>query len=161
MYASRTVDSCKHCGTSAAECQTRNLTGEPGRCCRRCRFTRSHRERVVRFEQPEPAPPPPVTSVAPSEVLDRAGEDELVAGVMEAAELEDVAAVDGSIEQYDSPSLAAYRSLAKSRGVGLDVVVRHATRGELRAVVQMPVATDDRKPDSATAEPTASEGEQP
>jgi len=161
MFATRTTADCTHCGTSAAECQTRNLTGEPGRCCRRCRFTpRSHRERTVRRELPEPPPPPPATSVRPSEVLDRAGEDELVGAILRAAELEDVAAVDGSIERFDQPGVAAYRSLAQSRGLDLETVARHAVRGELRAVVQMPIATDEPPP-PATAGPdsTPSEGD--
>ena len=72
MYASRITDACKHCGTPAAECAARDVLPGAGACCRRCRlWSRSHRERTVRVELPEPAPPRPVTSVTPTEVLDR------------------------------------------------------------------------------------------
>jgi len=75
-----------------------------GRCCRRCRpWHRAHRERV---EQPEAAPPPPVTTVAPHP-LDRADGAELVAGILRRAEAD--AAVGGLAEQFDAPSTAAYR----------------------------------------------------
>jgi len=96
-----------------------------------------------------------VTTVAPPEVLDRGAEDELVLGILRRAELEDVAG--GAPEMYDRPSTAAFRSLAVSRGVALDVVVRHAVRGTLSEVVRMPATTDPSAP--ATAGPTTSEGE--
>jgi len=100
-----------------------------------------------------------VTTVAPSEALDAGDEDDLVFGILRAAEAEDVAAVDGSIEQYDQPSLAAFRGLARSRGLDLAVVVRHAVRGELRAVVQMPAITTEPTPDQAPAEPDSTDDE--
>ncbi len=157
MYSSRTTDDCRYCGTSAAVCQTRNLTGEPGRCCRRCRLTvRSHRERTVRREQPEPPPPPPVTSVRPHP-LDADDEDDLVFGILRRAEAEDDAG--GAPEMFDQPSIAAYRSLAQSRGVDLAVVVRHAVRGELAAVVRRPPITTDHKPDQAPAESDSNDDE--
>jgi len=100
-----------------------------------------------------------VTSVAP-EVLDAAGEAELVAAVMRRAEAE-AAVVDGSVEQFDQPSTSAYRSLAKSRGLDLADVVTAAVRGELAAVVRRPAITTDHKPDPAPAGPGSNGGEQP
>jgi len=153
MFATRTTDDCKYCATPAAVCRARNLTGEPGRCCRRCRpWHRAHRERTERRDLPEPEPPAAVTSVAPTEVLDRDDEDRVVAAVLEAAEAD--AVVGGAREMFDrGPSTAAYRSLARSRGLDLDVVVRSALRGRLADVVRMPSITTDHKPAPATAGP--------
>jgi len=157
MFTTRTTTDCKHCATPAAVCQTRNLTGEPGRCCSRCRpWYRAHRERVERRDLPEPEPQPAPVSATPSEVLDRGAEAELVAAVMRAAELEDVAG--GAVELYDKPSVAAYRALARSRGAELEEVVRLALRGRLADVVRMPIATD-HKPDPAPAGSTSTKDE--
>ncbi|MDQ3028905.1 MAG: hypothetical protein M3R09_02505 [Actinomycetota bacterium] len=159
MYASRTTTDCKHCGMAAAECQTRNLTGEAGRCCSRCRpWHRAHRQRTERRDLPEPEPAAPVTSTPP-EVTDRADEDRAVEAVLEAAKAEDDAG--GVAEEYDRPGVGAYRALAKSRDVALETVVRHALRGTLADVVRMsPVATDP--PDLATAGPSSTdEGDRP
>ncbi len=44
------------------------------------------------------------------------------------------------VEFYDQPSLAAFRSLARSRGVDLETVLRAACRDDLRPVVALPAA---------------------
>jgi hypothetical protein len=41
---------------------------------------------------------------------------------------------------FSSDRLIALRGLARSRGVELDVVLRHALSGELRAIVERPPA---------------------
>jgi len=108
----------------------------------------------VRVEIAEPEAPAPVTSTPP-EVTDRADEDRAVAAVLEAAKAEDDAG--GVAEEYDRPGVGAYRSLAASRGVALDVVVRAAVRGELADVVRRPTVVTDHKPDLAPAGPDSTD----
>lgn len=154
MFTTRTTESCRHCGMAAAECGARGMFRGAGACCWRCRpFHRAHRERVERVEVPEPEPTAAVVSVAP-EVLDRAAEDELVASILRAAEAE-AAVVGGLVERFDQPGVAAYRSLARSRGLDLDVVVTAAVRGRLADVVRRPAVATDEPPDPATAGPTS------
>jgi len=129
-----------------------------GRCCSRCRpWLRAHRERVERRDLPEPEPPAPVTSTPP-EVYDRGAEDELVDAVLEVAKAEDDAG-GAPVEEYDRPGVGAYRSLAQSRGLDLETVVRHAVRGELRAVVEMPVVTDETPPPATAGAYETDEGD--
>ena len=158
MYAARVTADCRYCSTSAAACRARDVQPGAGRCCRRCRpWHRAHRERTERVELPD-EPTAAVTTVAPPEVLDRGAEDELVDAVLEVAKAEDDAG-GAPVEEYDRPGVGAYRSLAQSRGLDLETVVRHAVRGELRAVVEMPVVTDETPPPATAGAYETDEGD--
>ncbi len=150
MYATRTTTDCRFCGMADAECGARGMFRNAGACCHHCRppWRRAHRERVERREQPEPPSPPPVVSVAPHP-LDAAEEAEIVAGILRRAELDDAAGHPA--EMFDRPSTAAYRALARSRGLDLADVVTAAVRGELADVVRRPAIATDEPPPPATA----------
>ena len=47
-------------------------------------------------------------------------------------------------ELQGEPSVAAYRALARSRGVDLEVVLRAVVRDELRDIAAMPPVTSNR-----------------
>lgn len=77
----------------------------------------------------------PIRSFEPGAPLSRTEEDDVV----RASALVD--ANDDGVEFAGGLSVSAYRSLAKSRGVPLEHVVRAACRGQLADVVKRPLST--------------------
>ncbi|MEJ7743248.1 MAG: hypothetical protein WKF73_12245 [Nocardioidaceae bacterium] len=69
---------------------------------------------------------------ADGEPMTRADEDEVVAAVLNGVD------GDHGVERFDDASLGAYQSLALSRGLSLEAVLRAACRGDLRSVVSRP-----------------------
>ena len=67
--------------------------------------------------------------------MTREEEDQLVAELLEAAE------APSGPERKGHPSLDAYRALARSRAVDLEVVLRAVVRDELRDIAAMPAVT--------------------
>ncbi len=131
MYTTRTTDTCQHCGESSTACTIRPLTGEQGRCCASC-TPATHDVRVERTIIGEPDPPP-VGVPAAGPPLSRAEEDAVVDRLL--------AAADDPVEQHGNVAVSAYRSLAESRGLPLEHIIRAACRQQLAAVVQRPAAT--------------------
>jgi len=73
--------------------------------------------------------------------MTRDEEDRLVVELLEAAE---AAEAPSGPERKGHPSLDAYRALARSRGVDLEVVLRAVVRDELRDIAAMPPVTPNR-----------------
>lgn len=126
MFARLVTRDCPSCDAGTVLCCTRIMLGE-GRCCGRC----DHALRVVTVAEHPDAEPPASRGVAVS--LGEREESALVASLLRAADRQ-----RDDVESFDSPSLSAYRSLAASRGVTLEAVVRHAVRDELRRIVELP-----------------------
>lgn len=138
MYAKEVVTRCSSCESRFEECLAGTLTVE-GPCCASCaKSATAHEPRDVVTTLPEPPDPAPVAACAgrTKKRLPREEEDRVVAAVLK------VAALPGDrIEHSGQPNVEAYRGLAKSRGVDLEVVVRADLRGELADVVRMPKVT--------------------
>lgn len=119
---------CPDCHESEQSCRMTPMF-EGGACCAGCKARGHHRLHPLILRPAEgPAPRAPMT---------QAEEDRVTAALLRlAAEPE-----SGRPELYDQASLNAYRSLAESRGVDLERVLRAACRDDLRAIVAMPAAT--------------------
>ncbi len=119
LFAKLTTRDCPVCDTGHALCCARVLLGERGRCCKACSHNRRH---VVTVEWPDVAPP-----TRPPNQPRRGGasdDERLVRALLDRAETDK----NEVVETFDAPSLSAYRSLASSRGVDLETVIRHARR---------------------------------
>jgi len=133
MFTTRKHHECAHCGATATACTIRPLTGERGRCCAGCRSA-GHPEVTERTEVDAAEPLGDVTAAGViAAPMSRATEDALVASILQRA-----ADDPGGPELHGEATLDAYRTLAASRGLDLEVVVRAACRGELAAVVRRP-----------------------
>lgn len=86
---------------------------------------------VGRGEPDDDAPVTPMSVAGPP--LSRVEEDRVVAAYLARA------TVDGGLEIIGDFSVSAFKSLAESRGLSLEQVVRAACRNELAAVISRPV----------------------
>jgi len=123
---------CRGCGRDETGCP-RDAVRVEDRCCASC----WHDGRSRRVELPEPEGS---AAVRLGEPLDQGDEDAVVQRLLDAA--------DGGVEQAGAVSVSAYRSLAASRGVPVEDVVRAACRGQLADVVRRPpkTTTTERNP---------------
>jgi len=122
-----TNHACPDCGESEKFCGSTPMA-DGGTCCPACRARGYHALQPLELRSPEgPMPPAPMS---------RAAEDRTVAALLAQAR----AGEGDEVEFYDQPSVAAFRSLARSRGVDLETVIRAACRDELRLVVALPAA---------------------
>jgi hypothetical protein len=131
-YSAETGHFCAHCGADAGLCIEKKLLGEAlRRCCAACNLGRRWHDITRRITAKDV---PGQRLAAPSGR--RISENQREATVEQLLAL---AGRDRSdIETFDAPSIAAYRSLARSRGVPLEQVIRVAVKDELRSVVDLP-----------------------
>lgn len=128
MYVRTT--SCPACSEDASTCTVRAMYPAQGtpplrRCCTRCSHAERRVEVVARRVPPLPADDTPATPLTGVEL------DTVVEAVLARAD-------DDGVEQAGRVSIGAYKSLARSRGLGLEEVVRAAYRDRLRDVVAIP-----------------------
>lgn len=141
MYTTRKHRDCAHCGTADDICAVgRPLAGERGRCCAQCRRA-GHPEQVERTITPDLEPAAGVPAAGP---LSRAEEDAVVRRLL--------AAADDPVEQHGDVAVSAFQSLAASRGIPLEAVIRAACRQRLGDVVQQPAHATQQNTPSSTEE---------
>ncbi len=127
MFAKLTTRDCPVCDTGTALCHTKIMFGE-GRCCETCRHDR---RQEVTADWPDADPPDQPPNRPPR--VGASDDEDLVRSLLDRAEID-----EDPTETYNNPSLSAYRSLAASRGVTIEAVIRHAVRDELRRIVALP-----------------------